>query len=82
MLDALNCKKKELEAVIDNCNAKIAKFEVDRESAEKKLALVNEMIDEELSKQPPVEADTVETDKVETEESEKIILVRYGSSQN
>lgn len=71
MLEALNRKKKELEAVIDNYNAEIAKLEVERESAESKLALVDELIDEESKPVPEV-----------TEESEKVVVVTYGSSQN
>lgn len=74
MLNALNRKKKELEAVIDNYNAEIAKIEVKRESAKDKLALIDEMIDEESKLVPEA--------SVETEESEKVVVVSYGSGQN
>lgn len=78
MINALNRKKKELEDLIESYNTEIAQIEVERESAEDKLAIVEEMIAEEQSK---IVTERVETVKAEPEKvSEEPIVISYGSA--
>ena len=71
MINALNRKKKELEDLIESYNTEIAKIEVERESVEDKLAIVDEMIAEEQSKIVLAKEEKV---------SEEPVVISYGSA--
>ena len=78
MINALNAKKKEIESLIDNRNESIGKLEAEVKSYEAKLAIVDEMIADELKKTETVEAVPV----VDIAKDETVVIRCTGNPDN
>jgi predicted nuclease with TOPRIM domain len=70
MLEALYQKKAELENLIDSRNEEIVRLEAEVEGYEAKLGIVEEMIADELNKQPK----TIEEAPIEEVKDETVVI--------
>lgn len=70
MLEALYQKKAELENLIDSHNEEIVRLEAEVEGYEAKLGIVEEMIADELNKQPK----TIEEDPIKEVKDETVVI--------